>query len=152
MMSPLPPDIERLVRHRASMLLIDKLVEASDVHALGEVRITEASSFYRRGRGVPAYVGLEYMAQTVAAFDGARRIATGEAPAVGFLLGTRRYKAEQGYFRAGEILSIRTQMVFSENGMAAFDCSISVEGEVRATAALNVYRPESGVRLQDGME
>lgn len=151
-MSQVLPDIEHLVRHRGTMLLIDRLVEASESHAIGEVLVSENSSFYRSGCGVPAYVGLEYMAQTVAAFDGARRVETGEPPAIGFLLGTRRYKAERNYFEAGELLSVRAEMVFSENGMASFDCAISVEGEPRASAMLNVYRPEDGAYLLDGLE
>lgn len=138
------PSVEDLIRHRAPMLLIDRLVEASDVHAIGEVRIGEGSSFYRSGHGVPAYVGLEYMAQTVAAYDGAHRAATGASPEIGFLLGTRRYAATRDYFLPGELLSIRADMVFSENGMASFECSISIDGATCVTAALNVYRPGDG--------
>jgi predicted hotdog family 3-hydroxylacyl-ACP dehydratase len=126
------------------MLLIDRLIEASETHAVGEVLISEASSFFKPGHGVPAYVGLEYMAQTVAAFDGARRMATGEAPAIGFLLGTRRYAATRGYFMAGELLCIRAEMIFNEGGMASFDCTVNIGDELRASAALNVYRPENG--------
>jgi predicted hotdog family 3-hydroxylacyl-ACP dehydratase len=153
-MSQILPDIEHLIRHRGTMLLIDRLVEASDNHAIGEVLVSEESSFYRAGRGVPAYVGLEYMAQTVAAFDGARRVETGEPPAIGFLLGTRRYKAERNYFEAGQLLSVRTEMVFSENGMASFDCAIGVAGEPApcVSAMLNVYRPEDRAYLLDGLE
>ncbi len=126
------------------MLLIDRLIEASDVHAVAEVRISERSNFYRAGAGVPAYVGLEYMAQTVAAYDGAHRAVTGEPPAMGFLLGTRRYHADRDYFAAGALLSIRVEMVFSENGMASFDCRIGIDGVPCVTATLSVYRPEDG--------
>lgn len=143
-MSETLPPVEELVRHRGQMLLIDRLVEASDKHAIGEVAISSTSSFYRQGRGVPAYVGLEYMAQTVAAFDGARRVVSGEPPAIGFLLGTRRYASHTKYFLAETKLSIRVDMVFSEGGMAAFDCVISTLGEELVTASLNVYRPENG--------
>ncbi|HEY4345646.1 MAG TPA: hypothetical protein VGN05_14960 [Parvibaculum sp.] len=150
-MSQALPDIEALIRHRGTMLLIDRLIEASETHAVGEVLIAASSSFHRPGRGVPAYVGLEYMAQTVAAFDGARRLATGEMPGVGFLLGTRRYKAEKSYFQPGEILLIRADMVFSENGMASFDCRISISSETCVTAMLNVYRPEDGAYVLEGL-
>lgn len=139
MMQQLPP-IEDLIRHRGPMLLIDRLVEVSDLHAVGEVRIGERASFYRPGHGVPAYVGLEYMAQTVAAYDGAHRVATG----IGFLLGTRRYAATRDYFRPGELLSIRADMAFSDNGMASFECRISIGGVDCVTTALSVYRPEDG--------
>jgi predicted hotdog family 3-hydroxylacyl-ACP dehydratase len=143
-MSETLPDIEGLVRHRRQMLLVDRLLEASETHAVGEVAISEASGFFRPGRGVPAYVGLEYMAQTVAAFDGARRIKSGEPPAIGFLLGTRRYASKVKYFLADTTLTIRADMVFSESGMAAFDCAIEAFGEEIVTASLNVYRPENG--------
>lgn len=143
MTQPLP-DIENLVPHSGSMRLIDRLVEASDMHAVGEVLISEASNFYAEGRGVPAYVGLEYMAQTVAAYDGAKRLATGEAPAIGFLLGTRRYAADRSYFVPGDLLSIRIDMVFNDGGMASFDCGISVNGIPSVAATLNVFRPQPG--------
>ncbi len=136
--------IDELVRHRGQMLLIDRLVEASAGHAVGEVTITSSSSFFRAGRGVPAYVGLEYMAQTVAAFDGARRVQSGEPPAIGFLLGTRRYVSKVKYFLADTLLSVHVNMVFSEGGMASFECVISAFGEELVTASLNVYRPEGG--------
>tara|TARA_R110000868_G_scaffold66247_5_gene197444 strand:+ start:5750 stop:6229 length:480 start_codon:yes stop_codon:yes gene_type:complete len=136
--------VEELVRHRGQMLLIDRLVEASASHAVGEVTITPRSSFFRAGRGVPAYVGLEYMAQTVAAFDGARRLKSGEAPAIGFLLGTRRYASKVKFFLAETLLSVHVSMVFSEGGMASFECVISSFGEELVTASLNVYRPEKG--------
>lgn len=136
--------IEELVRHRGQMLLIDRLVEVSTSHAIGEVTVTSSSSFFRRDRGVPAYVGLEYMAQTVAGFDGALRLESGEPPVVGFLLGTRRYASRVKYFLADTLLSVHVNMVFSDGGMASFECVISAFGEELVTASLNVYRPEKG--------
>lgn len=141
-MSDFLPTIEELVRHRGQMLLIDSLVEASQDHAVGEVVISQTSSFFKPGRGVPAYVGLEYMAQTIAAFDGAHRLKSGAAPEIGFLLGTRRYASKVQFFLAQSLLKIRVNMVFSENGMAAFDCAIDVSDEEIVTASINVYRPQ----------
>ncbi|MES1991332.1 MAG: 3-hydroxydecanoyl-ACP dehydratase [Pseudomonadota bacterium] len=134
------------------MLLIDRIVEAGPSHVVGEVLISDASPFFRKGHGVPAYVGIEYMAQTVAGFDGARRALTGEPPAIGFLLGTRRYISNVRYFLAGSHLTVRADMVFNENGMAVFDCVISVLGEELVKASLSVYRPENGqMELPEGI-
>lgn len=138
------PHITALVPHRGSMLLVDRLLEASANHALGEVAVSERSAFYLSGLGVPAYVGIEYMAQTVAAYDGFQRWGTGEPPAIGFLLGTRRYVADRSFFKPGDLLLIRVVNVFMDNGMASFDCNISVQGEDCVSATLNVYRPEPG--------
>ena len=93
---------------------------------------------------MPAYVGLEYMAQTIAAYDGVERRRTGAPPEIGFLLGTRRYNAARPWFEAGETLRIRVDMTFNDSGMAAFDGVIIVANEERARASINVYRPESG--------
>lgn len=142
MMTDSLPNIGDLVRHSGTMLLIDRLIEASDFHAVAEVSITENSTFFRDGCGVPAYVGLEYLAQTIAAYDGAGRHGSGEPPEIGFLLGTRRYMATRGYFAAGETLHIRVDMTFNENGMAAFDGVIRIDDNDCVTASINVYRPE----------
>jgi predicted hotdog family 3-hydroxylacyl-ACP dehydratase len=138
------PAAGELVRHSGTMLLIGRLTEASETHAVSEVAIDEGSTFYREGRGVPAYVGLEYMAQTIAAYDGVERRRTGKPPEIGFLLGTRRFEASRPWFEAGETLRIRVDMTFNDNGMAAFDGVITVANEERARASINVYRPESG--------
>jgi predicted hotdog family 3-hydroxylacyl-ACP dehydratase len=143
-------DVEELVRHRGTMLLIDRLIDVSAYHAVAEVTISEVSVFYRTGEGVPAYVGIEYMAQTIAAFDGAQRMTTGEPPVIGFLLGTRRYEAVRSYFHAGEKLTIRANMSFNDGGMASFDCSISVDGQVCVNAALSVYRPDGDESSEEG--
>lgn len=150
MSSPLPM-ITSLVPHRDSMLLIDRLIEASDDHALGEVRISEDSNFFRPGFGVPAYVGIEYMAQTVAAYDGAQRLKSGASPAIGFLLGTRRFASDRPYFRDQDLLTIRADKVFFDGGMASFDCLISVNGVPGITATLNVYRPDADSDILSGM-
>jgi predicted hotdog family 3-hydroxylacyl-ACP dehydratase len=144
-----PSPAGEFVRHSGTMLLIERLAEASDTHAVCEVAITENSTFYRAGRGVPAYVGLEYMAQTIAAYDGAQRRRSGEPPEIGFLLGTRRYEASRSHFAAGETLHVRVDMTFNDNGMAAFDGVITVAGETRARASINVYRPGGGVSLAE---
>ena len=144
----LPPASE-LVRHSGTMLLLTRLAEASETHAVSEVEITENSTFYREGRGVPAYVGLEYMAQTIAAYDGVERRRSGEPPEIGFLLGTRRYEAPRPHFAAGETLRIRVDMTFNDNGMAAFDGVITVGEETRARASINVYRPGGGASFEE---
>ena len=143
MTKTLPP-IEELVLHRDTMLLIDSLVDKTDTHATAELRISESSTFFRKGKGVPAYVGLEYMAQTVAAFDGAQQVENAAEPSIGFLLGSRRYLSDRDYFGSGDHLLVDVEMVFNDGNMASFDCSINVNGEPAVSATLNVYRPGPG--------
>ena len=81
--------IEQYLPHRGAMRLIDRLIEAGEEHAVAEVDVPDEGLFVRDG-SVPAWVGIEYMAQTIAAWAGARALRTGGSPKLGFLLGSRR--------------------------------------------------------------
>ena len=82
------PPIEALVPHKPPMLLLDRVLSYSTDYVSCEVEIRVDSPFVRDGV-VPAIVGLEYMAQCVAAFAGLSARHKGEAPRIGFLLGSR---------------------------------------------------------------
>lgn len=132
--------IDDLVPHRSGMSWLERLVEAGPEHAVCEALIGEQHLLLRDGR-LSAAAGLEYMAQTVAAWAGSQRPA-GTPPRIGFLLGTRRYLCARD-FRVGERLRIRVQRQFqAENGLGQFDAQIEIEGEAIASASLNVFGPE----------
>jgi len=124
------------------MLLLDEVIAGHGDGMTGVVRITPASAFYRASVGVPAYVGVEYMAQAIAAYDGWKRLRNGYQPAPGFLLGTRHYHSTSDYFVDGDVLYIVVISLFSADGMAAFECTMELNGVVCAKATLNVYRPD----------
>ena len=90
--------------------------------------------------GVPAWVGLEYMAQTVALYAGACAKRAGRDIGIGLLLGTRRYTAATDRFRLGALLVIRVTESWHEGQMGVFDCCVEGE-EPLAEATLNVFRP-----------
>ncbi|MBK1612137.1 hypothetical protein CKO44_01465 [Rubrivivax gelatinosus] len=132
--------VEAWVPHRGEMRLLDRLLELDDQHALAEVDVPLDGLFVQDG-GVPAWVGLEYMAQTVAAWAGARARRAGGQPRIGFLLGSRRYSARCGAFAAGSTLriSVRCELV-ADNGLGQFDCRITTpDGEELASALVSVY-------------
>ena len=76
------------VLHREPMLLLDRLVDVGPEYAICEWQVCDKIRFFEAGLGVPAYVGVEYMAQCVAVHAGARARVQGLAPPLGFLLGT----------------------------------------------------------------
>jgi predicted hotdog family 3-hydroxylacyl-ACP dehydratase len=140
-MSAFPP-ITELVPHADSMLLIDALIAAEGETVRSETTIRADSIFFQRGKGVPAYVGFELMAQTISAYDGLKRRKSGEKPSIGFLLGCRKYSSTQSFFAEGERLEIVTTSLLGEEGMASFDCKIFGAGGAEvASAVINVYRP-----------
>ena len=145
------PDIEHLVPHRAPMLLIDRIIEVADDAVTATARIDRTSVFALGDEGVPSYVGLEMMAQTVCAYDGLRRFEEGLPPPVGFLLGCRRYSVRRPYLAPGTILTITAHMLIHDGAMASFDCIIrDAELASFAQGSLNVYRPATPQKLCGG--
>jgi predicted hotdog family 3-hydroxylacyl-ACP dehydratase len=147
-----PFPIEAYLPHRGAMLLLSAILDAAPESFTASVLITLDSAFYVPDAGVPSYAGMEYMAQTIAAWDGAQRLSNGLPPEIGLLLGARDYQATQDYFENGACLIIRVAEVFSADGMSAFDCTIHVKDALCEThvkdalcarATLNVYRPQS---------
>jgi predicted hotdog family 3-hydroxylacyl-ACP dehydratase len=131
--------IAQLLPHRAPMILIDEACGMEGDSFKARVRITSASPFFSGG-GVPAWVGLEYMAQTVAAYSGAQGLAKGGEVKVGMLLGTRDYAAETPAFADGEELEVLARIdIFQENGVSSMNCRIrGRDGRILAQAQINV--------------
>jgi len=138
--------VTELVPHGPRMTIIDKLesYEARRSVALAEVR---ADSVFLEGGGVPAWAGIEYMAQTVAAHAGAEARLRGARPAVGFLVGTRSYESDVAEFPVGSRLTITVEPVEplgplgAAGGLATFDCSIGLGAAAVARAIINTYVP-----------
>jgi predicted hotdog family 3-hydroxylacyl-ACP dehydratase len=131
--------IAEILPHRPPMVLIDEAcgMEGDCFKAL--VGITPASPFFS-GSGVPAWVGLEYMAQTVAAYSGALGLAKGGKVRVGMLLGTREYSAEVPEFSDGMRLEVLARLdIFQDNGVSSVNCRIRTsDGRTLAQAQITV--------------
>lgn len=137
-------DIREIVPHTGRMSLLERALEGDAESMVAEVTIREDCLFQQNG-GVGGWVGIEYMAQAIGAWAGWQARQRGEAPRVGFLLGTRRYECSRPMFKVGERLRIEVHRRFwAENGLGQFDCGIEINGEKVATAALTVFEPPEG--------
>ncbi|SBV37238.1 3-hydroxydecanoyl-(ACP) dehydratase [uncultured Stenotrophomonas sp.] len=134
-------DIDAVVPHRAPMRLIDRLLDWDEDSVAVEV-VVPADGLFSEADGVPAWVGVEYMAQAIAAWAGCRARQAGQAPSLGFLLGTRRYVAERPYFRSGARLRVEARCeLLGENGLGMFACRIMEGEDVVAVANVSVFEP-----------
>lgn len=141
-------DIEEVIKHRKPMRLVDQLVSFDDTSACVLVHTHENSEFYQaKQQGVPSYIGIEYMAQCIAAKAGANELASGGVLKLGFLLGTRKYKPTVAFFPCGETLRVTvTQLIEDSAGLSVFDCTIVLNNQVEkvlAQAKINVFQPEN---------
>ena len=131
------------------MSLLDNIIEYRDGWLRAEVCITVDSTFADE-QGVPAWIGLEYMAQAVGAYSGWQERLKGGPPKLGFLLGTRKYLCSADYFAIGTTLTLTVQLeIEAANGLSVFKCDLEGEG-VEASANLNVFQPDDPDKfLQD---
>lgn len=139
-----PYPLGDVLPHAAPMILLDEIVGYGEGSLSAAVTIGEGSLFLEAD-GVPAYVGLEYMAQACGAYAGTLALNGGKPVCIGFLLGTRRYAAHAPWFRRGQRLSVAVRVLYSDEQMGAFDCRIEIDGALVAEAQLNVYQPETAV-------
>ena len=135
--------IEQVLPHDAPMILLSELISYHDEGATAQVNIDTHSPFYdHHNAGVPSYIGTEYMAQAIAAYAGALALDEGRPVHIGFLLGTRKYQTQQGYFSQGSQLHVTVhKLLEDESGLSVFECSISCGEKTLATAKINVFQP-----------
>jgi predicted hotdog family 3-hydroxylacyl-ACP dehydratase len=136
-------DILKLVPHRPPTLLIDRVVR-HDAESLEAIYRVPESSFLGRGP-MPAYAGIEILAQAIAALENARGRDRGETrpPTMGVLLGTRLYRCEVPTFDPGEELRITVREKMSDpSGFGAFEGILDgADGTRLVESVIKVYRP-----------
>ncbi|GLS05642.1 3-hydroxydecanoyl-ACP dehydratase [Chitiniphilus shinanonensis] len=142
------PPIADLLPHAAPMILLDRVVALRPDAIETELVIRDASPFCEHGR-VGAWVGIEYMAQSAAALVGADALRAGQPVRVGFLVGTRDYRADTPWFHRGEVLRVFAEREFqADNGMAAMRCRIArPDGTPLAACLLSVFQPDDVTRF-----
>ena len=138
--------IDELLPHARPMVLLDEVTAVSEnalsarLTVRGDGMFDEATN---AAKTVPALVGVEYMAQTVAAWAGYHARRRGEAVGSGLLLGARDYHSSTTAFTVGETLDVNVALVLqSAAGLAVFDCTIENE-RFAVSARLTVITVDS---------
>ncbi|WP_416306494.1 3-hydroxylacyl-ACP dehydratase [Neptunicella sp. SCSIO 80796] len=136
--------IENVIPHRAPMILLDELVSFDQQTAVCRVAICSDSPFFDQERQlVPNHVGIEYMAQSIAAYAGAHEKDQGHQIQVGFLLGSRKYRSFCDGFAKGMELTIKVTLLYQEeSGLSVFDCQILQRDRLLAEAKVNTFQPK----------
>jgi len=139
------PAPAELMLHRAPMLLLDRITSHDAGQLLAEVQIAADKTFFDAALGgVPTWVGIEYMAQAIAALSGLKRRNTATEIELGMLVSCRRYQVSTPVFAAGSTLRIAVEELAGANtGMAAYRCYIVARdnpGAKLATGQLGVYQ------------
>ncbi|MEQ1738745.1 MAG: hotdog family protein [Methyloglobulus sp.] len=139
-------DVASLIPHSGQMVLLDKVVEFNDENLIAEMTVRDDGLFGNENE-VPAWVGIEYMAQAIGAYAGIKSKLAGEPIKLGYLLGTRRFSSNVASFDAGTELTINVKVIIQDDKLGAFDCQILGEG-IEVSANLTVYQPPIDIELK----
>jgi predicted hotdog family 3-hydroxylacyl-ACP dehydratase len=123
------------------MSLLDSIDEYGEDWLRASLTVSPSSTF-ADVHGVPGWVGLEYMAQTAAAFAGIERAQRGEKASIGLLIGARYYRCMQQLIPFGTRLIVEARLALrDEEDFAAYNCTLSAERGRIAECTLKAYRP-----------
>lgn len=144
---PLPA----LLPHAGPMVLLDEVLSlgVENVRALATVR-RDGLFTDVRADGVPAWLGMEYLAQAIAAWSGFHELARGRVVHPGFLVGTRAFRSSTGTIPYGVVLTVEAERVMEDgDGIGVFDGRVTGAG-VEQTTRLKVFLPEDPERYWAG--
>lgn len=135
-----------LIPHGAPMSLLDNIVSYQEESLQAMLSIRSDSPFCGEN-GVPAYVGIEYMGQAIAAFAGAEARTQNVPITVGFLVGARKYSCNCAIFKIGSTLYVEVNRITEAgDGLSVFACTIQGSGPsneaIELSANLNVFVPD----------
>jgi len=140
------PPVTELVPHRGRMVLIERVL-AHERKATACSLAIDAQELFRQDDGsVAIWVGVEYMAQCVAAHAGLIARAAGLEPRVGYLVSSRRLRFHASRFDPGQRLHISAAQLWGgDEGLVAFQCRIedARSGALLVEGRLNCYLPEA---------
>jgi predicted hotdog family 3-hydroxylacyl-ACP dehydratase len=136
--------IETILPHRGTMLLLDRVSACTD-ETLTAYASVRADAWYADADGaMPAWIGIELMAQAIAAHVGLLALRAGGKARPGVLLGSRRYEAHIPAFARDAQLRIEARELLRGHdgqGHGAYECAIHHDSVCCAEAVIKVYQP-----------
>jgi len=132
------PAPAQLLPHAGRAIWIDTIVDNTANRITATTTITPAHPCFVAGHGVPAWAGIEMMAQAFAAHASLSHADDKHgSPRRGMLLGTRRYRSHVAWFADGAQLTVHAARSFGhDGGMAACDCRIECGGAILAESTI----------------
>jgi len=132
--------LAELLPHAGNMILLDELI-ACDDESISTRWMVKPCLLSDNDGHLPAWNGLELMAQSVAAWAGVKAKRAGVPVELGFLIGTRHYQCNVPYFPNGTELQIHACCSLEDaSGLGVFECTLTGPA-IHAEARLNVFRP-----------
>jgi len=135
-----------IMPHRGRMLLLTKVngYDLKNETIEAEYHLTEDCLFYDPAAfGVPAWVGFEFIAQTVSAFKGIKTLIRGDPVKIGFVLGVSKMHIGPSFFKTGSILVIKAKESENMDPLYIYTGEIYIEGTMVLEGKLTVMEVDA---------
>jgi predicted hotdog family 3-hydroxylacyl-ACP dehydratase len=134
--------ITDVLPHSGRAVLLDAVLEHGPRHTICSADAIRAADFALADGTIPAWVGLEFLAQGVAAHAGLQARERGEVPSLGLFLGSRSVRLHADALTPGRALLVHVEHRLGLRGPSSFACwlrdaatdAILVEGHLTALA------------------
>jgi predicted hotdog family 3-hydroxylacyl-ACP dehydratase len=133
-------EILKLIPHRQKLVLIDEVIDASKVNFTVLVEVDD-NSLLVTDHGVPSFCGIEYMAQSIAAYNNTH-FNQEALPKLGFVIAIRGFESNLDYFAKGSSLKVNIEpnLIF-QNSSGSFKGEIKLNDKIIAKASITAYVP-----------
>ena len=145
-MGPDFPPVAEVLPHRGRMVLLGSVLEHAPAATACAVQVDAQKLFVQSDGSIGSWVGIEYMAQCVAAHAGLIARAGGEEPRIGYLVSSRRLRFHAPCFAPGQELRVSAAQLWGgREGMVSFQCKVedAGSGALLVEGRLNCYLPEA---------
>ena len=140
--------------HRSPMLLIEQVNEVTTESVSCSVALNSPLlNSFLEPQGLPSYIGIELMAQTVGIWSGYHdKCARRDAAKGGLILSVRAYVASAAFFPLGSTvpLDITMSMLMQERNYASFEGSITQGTTTLATGRLSLCQFDADLERKLG--
>lgn len=124
------------------MRLLDRIVAFDEQGIVARTRVDPDAWYAGPDGSMPSWIGIELMAQAIAAHANLTDGIKDGAPRRGVLLGTRSFEATTTRFAPATEITVRARRVYREpEGLGAYDCELAVDERMLAHAVLKVFEP-----------
>jgi predicted hotdog family 3-hydroxylacyl-ACP dehydratase len=136
------PPVCDLIPHAGDMVLLDGVIDHSRAQTRCRVVIGADSPYHHQGI-VPPWIGIEYLAQTIAVHGGLHGRAVGDPIRLGLLVGCRHLTIATSGFRCGQVLEASVERLWGEHDLFAFRCALTDQrdGSILVHGTFVVARP-----------
>jgi predicted hotdog family 3-hydroxylacyl-ACP dehydratase len=133
--------IDELVPHSGDMSFLDAVVDSSPEFLSAIAQVHDNNPFLI-DEAISAWVGVEFMAQGIAAWAGIQAKRSNEPIRAGFLVGTRKFECNRAKIVLSTKFDIYVEKIMeAANGLSGFSCTLSGE-YLYAKANINVFQPQ----------